>query len=118
MQTDLEGSTASSGHRYEWPTEWVHLESCLLRRYFSRRLLEAWFLGTDSDTLLGEISPFYDFSESHKEIVTKLGKAWLNQLATQFAVQLPPAAQLAIELNQLPSAPRADGLKGMCILKS
>jgi pre-60S factor REI1 len=30
-------------------------------------------IGTDSDTLLGEISPFYDFSESHKEIVTKLG---------------------------------------------
>jgi pre-60S factor REI1 len=30
-------------------------------------------IGTDSDTLLGEISPYYDFSESHKEIVTKLG---------------------------------------------
>jgi pre-60S factor REI1 len=30
-------------------------------------------IGTDSDTLLGEISPFYDYSESHKELVTKLG---------------------------------------------
>jgi len=30
-------------------------------------------IGTDSDTLLGEIGPFYDFSESHRELVTKLG---------------------------------------------
>lgn len=30
-------------------------------------------IGTDSNALLGEIQPFYDFSESHRELITKLG---------------------------------------------
>jgi len=30
-------------------------------------------IGTHSDTLLGEIGDFYDYSESHKELVAKLG---------------------------------------------